>query len=97
MRDDTAALDSLVPFKVDNKVSKYPQFLQVLVLFVSLAIPRGDDESPSPPHPGAGARGPFRALHSSPGVLGNLPMKYFRWAKRAVLVSELHEHPAPET
>ena len=97
MRVDTAALDSLLPFKVDNKVRKYPQFLQVLVLFVSLATPRGDDEPPPPPNPGAGARGPFRALHSSPGVLGDRQMKYFRWAKRAVLVSELHEHPAPET
>ena len=69
VRDDTAALDSLVPFKVDNKVRKYSLFLKVLVLFVSLATPRGDNEPPSPPHPGAGARGPFRALHSSSDVL----------------------------
>ena len=59
VRDDTAALGSLVPFKVDYEVRKYLQFLQVLVLFVSLATPRGDNEPPSPPHPGAGARGPF--------------------------------------
>ena len=78
VRDDTAALGSLVPFKVDNKVRKYPQFLQVLVLFVSLATP-GDDEPPSPPHPGAGARGPFRALHSSSDVLGIYQRSTFAW------------------
>ena len=40
VRDDTAALGSLVPFKVDSKLRKSPQFLQVLVLFVSFATPR---------------------------------------------------------